>query len=57
MIPPDNPSSLAEAIARACADAERRTRLGAAAHRRILDRGLTLDASIRKYEELYEGMP
>jgi len=56
LVPPDNPSALAEQIVRACADAERRERLGAAAHRRILDRGLTLDASIRKYEELYEGM-
>jgi len=56
LVPPDNPSALADAIGRACADAERRTRLGAAAHRRILDRGLTLDASIEKYEELYEGM-
>ena len=56
LLPPDNPSAMADAIARACADAERRACLGAAAHRRILDRGLTLDDSIKKYEGLYDGM-
>ena len=56
LVPPDNSSALANGIARACTDAERRERLGAAAHRRIVERGLTLDASVRKYEKLYEGM-
>lgn len=53
LIPPDDPRALADAVSRLASDANLRRRLGEAAHERILERGLTLDTSIQRYEELY----
>ena len=56
LVPADDPGALADAVSQAVLDAGLRERLGAAAHRRIVERGLTLDASIRRYEALYMEM-
>ena len=53
MIRPDDAEALAAAVSRLLADADRRALLGERSHDRIVARGLTLDASIRRYEELY----
>ena len=56
LVPADNPTALAAAVARVAADADLRERLGNAAHERIVARGLTLDASVRQYEKLYSSI-
>jgi len=53
LVEPDRPAALAEAVAGLLADPARAAALGRAAHRRIIERGLTLENSIRRYEELY----
>ena len=56
LISPDAPEELAEAILRLAADREQRERLGRSARRRILEKRLTLEESIRAYEKLYREL-
>lgn len=56
LVPPDAPEAMAQAVARAASDPELRAALGGAAHQRILERGLTLDASVKRYETLYRSI-
>ena len=53
LIPPDRPDDLARAVCCLLADRHRAAALGQAAHDRIVSRDLTLDASVKAYEELY----
>jgi glycosyltransferase involved in cell wall biosynthesis len=52
LVPPRDPQALAAAIGDLLEDPERRARLGAAARERQ-QRELTLDATVRRFEELY----
>ncbi len=56
LVEPDDPIALADAMTCLAKDAVLRRRLGRAAHARIVERGLTLDASIRRYETVYEQL-
>jgi len=49
----DDPGALAQAVSGLLADPARACRLGCAARRRIIERRLTLDDTIRRYEDLY----
>lgn len=57
LVNPDRPEELAAALRRLLLDAGQRARLGRAAHERIVERRLTLDDSIRAYENLYASLP
>lgn len=52
VVPPGNPSSLAEGILSLLRDAERRARLGDAARRRVAD--FDIRKAVRRIEEVYE---
>jgi len=56
LIAPDDADALAQAVTRLAADEELRKSLGDAAHHRIAERGLTLEASLQAYEQLYEQL-
>ena len=56
LVEPDDPASLAAAISHLLGDRATAERLGRVAHERIVERGLTLDASVRAYEELYAAI-
>lgn len=56
LVPPNDPAKMAAALSALIHEGDRRARLGAAAHERIFSRRLTLGDSIRRYEELYEGL-
>ena len=53
LVEPDDPAALAGAVARLLTEPLLRENLGGKAHARIVERGLTLDASVRAYERLY----
>jgi colanic acid/amylovoran biosynthesis glycosyltransferase len=46
LVPPDDPAALRSALAHAAEDAAARVTRGAAARRRILERGLTVEAQV-----------
>lgn len=56
LVPPDTPEEMGRALMRLVREKDLRERLGKSAHARIAERRLTLDDSIRRYEELYERL-
>jgi len=52
LIPPRDPQALATAVCRLAADPALRTSLGKRARATIVRRGLTLDSTVKRYEEL-----
>lgn len=55
IVPPEDPAALAKAIADLLAEPARRERLGAAARKVALER-FTVEATVARYVELYEGV-
>ena len=53
LVRPEDADGLAAAVCRVARDDSLRERLGRAARERILERGLTLDSSLRAYEKCY----
>ena len=56
LVPPDDPHLLAEAISELATDAGLRRRLGQGGHETILERGLTLAASMRQIQGVYRDL-
>jgi glycosyltransferase involved in cell wall biosynthesis len=56
LVPSDTPEEMARVLLRLIQDRPYRDRLGTAGHERIVSRCLTLDDSIRCYEDLYERL-
>ena len=56
LVAPDAPRDLGEAVGRLARDAALRQRLGKEAHRRLVERGLTLGASVARYDRLYQAL-
>ena len=54
LVEPDDPSALAEAVVHLLKHESLREQFADAAHERIAERALTLDASVQAYEALYE---
>lgn len=57
LIHADNAGALAQAVCALLAEPERRKALGETARKRIDERALTLNASVKQYEQLYQTTP